>query len=232
MTLSTLSNSSGNISDSVVPAGEQISDLFDNNVFIPLEPGKKYSFDTGWNEKRNLIPPEEAEKHLKQGGNVGLVIGKWFNGSTYVLFDVEEAGILPEDIRSIVDSHSLLTEETTHGGMNRIVRIDSREAYDLLDSFDTTISDIRERESADFELLTNTGTPLPPSEIDHTNCPESKEGCDGEGTGRYVLESINPEAPAMDLDSVRRLGELLGIEAQEPRDSEIPLGNENSEAPQ
>lgn len=212
-------------------ANKQIFDLFDYDVFIPLEEGRKYSIDTGWNEKRNLISQEEAERHLQEGGNVGLVIGKWFDGSTYVLFDIEEWGILPEDIRSIIDPHALLTEKTTHDGMNRILEIDSREAYDLLDSYPTTITDIREGESADVELLTNTGTPLPPSEIDHTNCPESKDGCDGEGLGRYVLQSINPEAPAMDLDSVRRLGELLGIEAQEPRESEIPLGNEDSEAP-
>ncbi|WP_435119622.1 hypothetical protein [Halolamina sp. C58] len=212
-------------------ANKDIFDLFDHDVFIPLEDGKKHSYDTGWDQKRNLISQAEAEKHLREGGNVGVVIGKWFDGITYVLFDIEEAGILPEDFRSIIDPYALLTEGTAHDGRNRIVRIESREAYNLLDSFPTTITDITEGESEDIELLTNTGTPLPPSEIDHANCSDSKD-CDQSGTGRYVLQSINPEAPAMDIDSVQRLGQLLGIEPeQDSRESDIPSGNVDTEAP-
>jgi hypothetical protein len=207
-----------------------LSSLPQENIFVPLEEGKKHSCQSGWNQKRNLIYPDKAKTHIQEGGNVGLILGKWFNGSTFVLFDCEETGILPEDLKAVIDSHTLNSFISPHDGLNRIVRIDDKEAYELLDSFKTTISDIREGGEADLELITNGASPIPPSEYNHTHCKE----CNQEGKDRYTTVSINPEAPPLGLESVERIGKLLDLEGsteQEPDYNKEINGNIPSPRP-
>ncbi|SNR39430.1 bifunctional DNA primase/polymerase [Halorubrum vacuolatum] len=208
--------------------------LEDSNIYVPLEAGKKYPVKKGWNRKRNLITQEEAKRHLQSGGNVGLILGKWFNGNTYVLFDIEEAGILPADLKSVIDSHTVITHRSPHGGLNRIVRIEDREAYQLLHSYDTEHTDFREGPDADLELITSGETPLPPSEIHHRDCKDTKP-CNGVGSDRYILDSINPEAPSLDIEAVRLIGDLLHQEEKEedtePNYNEEISGNVPSPSP-
>lgn len=195
------------------------SNLQDSNIYIPLQEGKKFSSKKGWNQKRNLVEGTKAKSHIESGGNIGLILGKWFNNTTYVLFDIEEEGILPPDLKSVVDSHTVLKQRSPHGGLNRIVRIEEKEAYELLDSFNTTYTDIREGPQEDLELMTNGGTPLSPSEIEHSNCSTEKRDykgsetyCNQLGTDKYTTVSINPEAPNLDLEAVRLIGDILGEE--------------------
>lgn len=181
----------------------------EDNIFIPLEEGKKHSYQPNWQKKRNLIYPDTVNKHIEEGGNTGLILGKWFNNTTWVLFDCEQEGILPEDVKAIIDSYTVLSFNSPHGGLNRIVEIEDKEAYNLLDSYKETITNIREGDDEDLELITNGGSPIPPTNYDHTNCTENKS-CSGKD--RYTTVSINPDAHSMGLGDVEELGSLLGLE--------------------
>ncbi|WP_280536614.1 hypothetical protein [Halopenitus sp. POP-27] len=211
---------------------DRICDLIpDYPVYIPLDNLKKYRSSSGWQRKENLIDEQEAKNHLSEGGNIGLILGKWFNGTTWVLFDVEREGILPEDLKAVIEPHTVISFHSPHGGHNRLVRIENKEAYNLLNSYKTTITSIRDNDEADLELITNGATPLPPSEISHIYCSGEKP-CNGEGTDRYITASINPEAPPMGIDSIERIGDLLGLEGDtEPDYDSQDIGNVPSPRP-
>lgn len=199
---------------------EQVSDsIIDYPVYVPCDKLKKYSSQSGWDTDKNLIDGHKVSSHIRDGGNVGLILGKWFNGTTYVLFDIEEEGILPENLKAVIDPHTVISQKTVHGGLNRIVRIENKESYELLNDYKTTITSLRDNEEEDLELITNGASPLPPSEISHTNCSKNKP-CDGTGTDRYTTVSINPEAPPIGLDGIQRIGDLLELEGDTEPDYE------------
>ena len=193
--------------------------IIDESVYVPLEKHQKHSYQKNWNKKDNLIPQEKAISHIRQGGNIGLILGTWIEGSIYVLFDIEQEGILPDSLKDIIDLHTVISFRSPHGGFNRIIQIQNEESYELLNSYRTTISDIRDNDNADLELITNGASPLPPSEISHLKCPDSKEDCRGIGKDRYTTISLNPEAPPLDKDTVERIGNILELHSIPQSDS-------------
>lgn len=166
----------------------------------------------GWLD--NLLSRQEALQHISEGGNVGIALGKWFNGYCYVLLDVEQIDILPIDIQALIDSHAVLSFDSPHTGRNRIVKLDHKDTYDLLRSFPTTITDITEGDSDDLELFTKGHSMIPPSGINHSHCSKNKP-CNGFGKDEYKLFSVNPTAEPLQYETVERLGDLLDIEPQE-----------------
>lgn len=205
---------------------EQVADnLIDTNIYAQCGSDYKGGEVTGYNRQENLLSREEAQEHIRQGGNVGIVLGTEINGVQYVLFDVEKTGILPPDLETIIQAHAVLTFDSPHEGRNRLVRIDDKETYALLRSLAKreTVNHLTPGDKDDLEIITSGHAMIPPSSIDHATCSEEKQemtGCGGIGEDRYILQSVNPTAPAIDYDAVERLGDLLGLtpteEEEEP----------------
>ena len=192
-----------------------ISDcLIDSNIYVPLEPEKKYTTDTGWNKKTNLLTKEKAKDHIQAGGNIAIVLGKWFNGKTYVAFDVDKEGILPENLKAIVDSHAVETHNTLHDNSNRILKVEDKETYQALRSLGESHSTLSTGNETDLEILTAGSCVIPPSVVSHTECTKEKP-CNQKGKDGYSLLSTNPEAPTVDRNTVEEIADILGKELQE-----------------
>jgi len=215
-----LSDESRNKSDEF----NQIADNLPNNsIFTQCGGDYKGGEVNGYTHKENLLTKERALTHLQDGGNVGIVLGKWIDGVTYVLFDVEETDILPADIESIIQGHAVLTFDSPHLGRNRLVQIQSQKTYDLLRSLSQgeSVNWFRDGDKEDLEIMTSGHAMIPPSSIDHRTCSDNKP-CSGEGEDRYILQSVNPTAETIDYDTVDRLGELLDLTSSEESEPERP----------
>jgi len=191
--------------------GRIANNLIDERLFIPIDEDKKYSTEPGWNERENFVSSRQGKTHINEGGNIGVILGNWIEGTTYVLFDIEKDGILPDDVKSVIDPHTVVSFRTPHGGHNRLVRIENQDAYDLLNRFQTTLTDLSEGDSDDLELITNGASPIPPSEVAHGQCSGAKP-CGGFGSDRYTTISINPSPEPLGIHAVERLGDLLELE--------------------
>ena len=188
--------------------------LINENIYIPFPEEEKRIFDKGWNEKNNLITKEEAREHIENNGNIGLSLGKWFNGNTYVAFDVEKEGVLPEDLKAIVDNHAVETHYSLHDGLNRIVKIDNKDTYNLIDSLPTEYDNLDKDDETDLEILTAGSCVIPPSVVSHTHC-SSEKPCNGKGVGDYQLLSTNTEAPTLSRSTVERVADILGVDIEQ-----------------
>jgi len=205
--------------------------LIDSNIYVALEPDKKYTTDTGWNNKTNLLTKEEAKDNIENGGNLAIVLGKWFNSEAYIAFDIEREEAIPENLKAIIDSHALETHTTLHDNSNRIVRVGDKQTYQTLHDLGESHSNLSEGTDTDLEILTAGSCVIPPSQVSHTYCSDQKP-CNGKGEGAYSLLSTNPEAPTLDLDSVKEIADILGkdIELEEPDYSEEEV-DENVPSP-
>jgi len=209
--------------DNSIDQDQIFSTLPDKPIYTKIGKHGKKPHETGWNKKKNLLTPEEAKEHIEEGGNFGIALGKEFDGRIFVTFDIEKSDVIDYYTKSIIDSHAILKWKTPHGGMNRLVAV-SPETYELIDSFSTKIKHITDNDSADLEFLTNNHSLLPPSEINHSHCNESKDNCPGIGFDEYTLESINASAFPMSIEAVRQIADSLEIE---PEEEKKPYSKEN-----
>jgi len=188
--------------------------LIDSNIYVALEPDKKYTTDTGWNNKTNLLTKEEAKDNIENGGNLAIVLGKWFNSEAYIAFDIEREEAIPENLKAIIDSHALETHTTLHDNSNRIVRVGDKQTYQTLHDLGESHSNLSEGTDTDLEILTAGSCVIPPSQVSHTYCSDQKP-CNGKGEGAYSLLSTNPQAPTLDLDSVKEIADILGKDIEQ-----------------
>lgn len=154
----------------------------------------------GW--KTDLATLSEGRDRLQSGQNIGFRVG--LDKPTYVCFDVEMAGVLPDGAHEIVEKHALVTWTSPHGGKNRLVGV-SPKAYALLHSVGTEI-DLDGDGEVEIELVTDGHALAPGSKIDHSHCTSDKP-CDGTGTGLYELIAANNEADPLPEEKAT---ELLG----------------------
>lgn len=196
---------------------QAVSDILPDEIYTEVGSKYKGGAEEGWLENDNLLSASEARNHLQSGGNVGIRLGEWVNGYCYVALDIEEAGTLPLDLHAVVDSHAVLAWDSVHEGRNRLLRIERQEALDLIQSLPDEVANLTQGDGDDIEILTGDrvgSVVIPPSSISHTTCNDNKP-CDGKGTDRYVLQSVNRDAPTFTTESVDRLSDLLDIKPEE-----------------
>lgn len=205
--------------------------LEDSNIYVPANKQYKNSFEAGWDEKHNLITKNEAKTHLRKGGNISLKLGTFFNNVAYVGFDVEQKGILPEALRVLIDTYALETHKSLHDGLNRIVRVNDREVYELLDSIPKTHTNVTEGDSEDIELLINDSITLPPSKVNHKHCNDTKP-CNGKDrVGGYDLIEVNPEAPTLQVEAVEQICDILNVDPEREKEPDYTSEEEVSNVP-
>lgn len=168
----------------------------------------------GWNRSKNLITPEQAKERRQRGLNYGFALGRGCDGWKLMAFDVEQAGVLPNEARALIDEHAIVTWNSIHTGRNRLIKA-TEDAFEFLDSLKTGYDYLTESPGDDFEIQTSGHAIAPGCVIAHKFCKDSKEDCPGTGRDTYEQVTSNPIAPNLTEDVAREIVEALGIDKTE-----------------
>jgi len=183
---------------------------------------------TGFNEIDNLLTADEALNWIDEGGNVGIVLGRWIDGHTYINFDIENEDAIDDKTRSIIDNHAVLRFLTKHKNLNRVLRIDEKETYNLLRSYGESHNHLSDDDRDDLEIITKGHAVIPPSEYNHKYCSEEKP-CDQEDRiSSYLLDWVQ-DGQALSYDTVGQIGELLELESDDTDNSTELFTTSNEE---
>lgn len=186
----------------------------DQPLLTRVRPGTKKGVGSDFLLPENLLDPIEARLWH---GNLGFRLGlETDDGWSLIVFDVEEAGVLPRDISDNLDSMALVVWTSLHGGRNRLLRV-TQEAKDILRSIPDKI-DLDGDGIHELEILTSNHALAPGSIVEHRHCRPSKP-CDGTDEDIYEFVKASPEAP---INGVGELDEILtGLEIEPSKGSKV-----------
>lgn len=191
----------------------------DEPLFTKTKSGTKAGTQTGWKEPENLLTPNEARQWANDGGNIGIRLGLVRGDDpTFVVLDVEEEGALPDEVDELINKHTLAVFGSPHGGLNRLLAVTS-EAYVLMEPFHQRKLDLDGDGDHELELLTKNHALIPPSEIDHRECNEGKNGCPGSGCDPYCPVNTNSEAVTLTEEVASSILDELDLDPDESRNT-------------
>lgn len=204
-------------------ANNQLFDLFepDTEVFTRVYPRQKKGRQEGWLE--NLYSTQEVEKvsqHTRD--NWGIALGQQIKSGHTVVFDKEAGGELPEVVQQLLTDHAIAIWESPHGGRNYLLTV-SLEALDLLQKYKEKVYITGEEH--DLEILKSKHALVPPSEINHADCSDTKP-CEGEGVSRYNLKYCG-NTRTVDLQTVGRILDPLPVEESNESNTTPESGSRN-----
>lgn len=189
----------------------------DEPLLTKTKSGTKAGTQTGWKEPENLLTPEEARQWANDGGNIGIRLGlDRGDDLTFVVLDVEEEGALPDEVDELINKHTLAVFGSPHGGLNRLLAATSK-AYVLMEPFHQRKLDLDGDGDHELELLTKNHALIPPSEIDHRECDEGKNGCPGAGCDPYWPVNTNSEAVTLTGEVASSILDELELDPDESR---------------
>jgi hypothetical protein len=191
--------------------------LCDESLLTKTRSGMKAGTQTGWKEPANLLTPEEAQQWAKDGGNIGIRLGlDRGDEPTFVVLDVEEEGALSDEVGELINEYTLTVWKSPHSGLNRLLTVTS-EAYVLMEPFHQRKLDLDGDGDHEMELLTKNHALIPPSEIDHRECDDGKNGCPGVGCDPYWLVDTNPKANALTEEVASSMLDELDLDSDKGR---------------
>lgn len=170
----------------------------DESVFTSVKPGEKAGFK-GWNEPDKLLTPDKAQFVLNRNRNIAIRLGIETDRGYTVCFDKESYGVVQDTVINKIEEDAVSSWESQSGGYNNLLTV-TEEAYEHLSQYKQKVT--FEGDKHDLELLTSGYALVPPSRV---------------GDNRYDDLEIYPQAPTVDLDSVRQILESIPVDEKEER---------------
>lgn len=174
--------------------------------------------------------PEELAKEPTTNENGVVELGS-YDRDTQVAeleedtIDVSVAAARKSSLLTDSEVEEIEKHRSLHNGLNRIVRVENKEAYKLLNSLPETHTNVTEGDSEDIEILTNGSIMLPPSEVDHSKDCSSSKPCNGKGgIDGYDLLSVNPEAPSLQVEAVEQICDILNVNPEREKEPDYTEG--------
>jgi len=197
-----------NVSDKSDSIEKYLEIFGENPVFNSVKPGEKAGFKN-WDNPDKLKTANEIGFLLSRHRNIGIRLGVQTDRGYTVVFDKESYGDIPDNLLQSISELAVASWQSQSGGDNNLLTV-TQEAYEYLDQFKQQVT--FEGDKHDLELLTSGYALVPPSRIDEDH--------------KYDELETNPEAPTVDIDSIRDI--LAHIPVSEKNESDRSTKSEKT----